>query len=333
VGDLAYVAARDYPPGLRVIDVSNPALPVELGALDTPGGAATHDVEVVGDLAYVAAGYAGLRVIDVSDPTGPVGLGAIWAVEARDVEVVGDLAYVADGGYGVYKLRVIDVSEPAFPVELGALRTPRTPYDVEVVGGLAYVADGESGLRIIDFGPEYASALIADLDIKPGSDPNSINPSIDGEIPVAILGSDTFDVMDVDVTTLAFGPDGAAPDHSHGPHFEDVNGDGLPDLMAHFRTEEAGVVFGTLVACVSGKTLDGKPFNGCDAVRTVPDMDGDKLLDTEEAILGTNPLNRDTDGDGFTDGNEVLVMGTNPLNAHDPKPAQTRRRKPGRRRR
>jgi hypothetical protein len=238
------------------------------------------------------------------------------------------MAYVADG----YSVRVIDVSNPASPVELGALNTPDLAWAVEVVGDLAYVADGSSGLRIIDFGPEYASAVAIDLDIKPGSDPNAINPSIDGEIPVAILGSDTFDVADVDAATLAFGPSGAAPDHSHGPHVEDVNADGLPDLVSHFQTEETGIEFGTLVACLSGETLDGKAFSGCDAVRTVPDMDGDKLLDVEEATLGTNALSSDTDGDGFTDGDEVLVLRTDPLNAHDPTPAEKPKRR-GRRRR
>jgi hypothetical protein len=251
---------------------------------------------------------------------------------ASDVDVVGDLAYVASANYP-NGLRVIDVSNPALPVEIGALVTSGQAYDVEVVGDLAYVASGSSGLHIIDFGPEYASEITIDLDIKPGSDPNSINPSDEGVIPVAILGSDTFDVADVDATTLAFGPDGAAPAHCHGPHIEDVNADGLPDLMAHFQTEETGIEFGTLIACVEGVTLDGKPLNGCDAVRTVPDMDGDKLLDTEEAIWGTNPLSRDTDGDGFTDGNEVLVLHSDPLNARDPTPAQKRRGRPGRRRR
>jgi hypothetical protein len=112
-----------------------------------------------------------------------------------------------------------------------------------------------------------------------------------------------------------------------------VNGDGLPDLVAHYRTDETGIVFGTLVACLSGETLDGTPFSGCDAVRTVPDMDGDGLLDVEEGTIGTNALNSDTDGDGFGDGEEVLMLGTDPLNAYDPAPARERRGRPGRRRR
>ncbi|MEI6089674.1 MAG: OmpA family protein [bacterium] len=42
------------------------------------------------------------------------------------------------------------------------------------------------------------------------------------------------------------------------------------------------------------------------------DLDGDGLIDEEEARLGTDPLNPDTDGDGLLDGEEVYTYKTDP---------------------
>ncbi len=46
-----------------------------------------------------------------------------------------------------------------------------------------------------------------------------------------------------------------------------------------------------------------------------PDTDNDGLTDGDEVIIyKTNPLNPDTDGDGLSDGDEILIWKTNPLN-------------------
>jgi len=219
--------------------------------------------------------------------------------------------------YTVYRIprpcRECPPPDPPFLFPYGPLLTidPLTGAVTEI---------GEGGL-ISDLDFSRAVVERVDLDIKPGGDPNSVNPSLDGILPVAILGSATVDVADVDATTLAFGPRGAGLAHYRGPHFEDVDGDGLTDLLGHFRIENTGIEFGDMEACVTGELLDGTPFQGCDSIRTVPDMDGDDLLDIDEEAIGTDALLGDTDGDGFGDGEEVYVMGTDPLDALDPAPA------------
>ena len=106
---------------------------------------------------------------------------------------------------------------------------------------------------------------LIDIDIKPGSDPNSINPKSMGLVPVAILGSADFDVIEVDIATVTFGPEGAAP--VHDGHLEDVNGDGLTDLVVHFVQKETGLSDSDIEADLNGETHDGTGFCGMDAVK------------------------------------------------------------------
>jgi hypothetical protein len=112
------------------------------------------------------------------------------------------------------------------------------------------------------------------IDIKPGEEPNTVNTKSNGNIAVAILGSDTFEVANVDTSTLRFGPDSAAPRHPIGGHPEDVNLDGFIDLVSHYSVQETGLGFLDLQACVSGALLDSTPIVGCDFVRPLPGPPG-----------------------------------------------------------
>jgi hypothetical protein len=107
-----------------------------------------------------------------------------------------------------------------------------------------------------------------DIDVKPGSDPNAINPASKGLIPVAILSTEIFDALTISPTTVQFGPGGASIAHRSG-HLEDVDSDGDLDLVLHFRTQEAGILCGDTEASLTGETFDGQAIQGTDSIVTV----------------------------------------------------------------
>jgi hypothetical protein len=116
---------------------------------------------------------------------------------------------------------------------------------------------------------EYSCVEIG-IDIKPDGEPNSINPRSRGNIPVAILSTDTFDATtEVDQASLTFGRTGHE-DSLRTCSDEDVNDDGLVDLICHFFTQQTGFTAGDTIGRLRGITHDGEVIVGEDSVRIVP---------------------------------------------------------------
>ena len=149
-------------------------------------------------------------------------------------------------GFNRFPVREVLVGTPCSEGDAGCLPAPRI------------------GDALIDFG------LTVEIDMKPGSRANTINPSARGVIPVALLGSDQFHVSEVVLDTLELGPDGATPVGLPEGGHKDVNGDGLVDLVVHFRTAETGLAWPDTEACLRGELRDGRRFKGCDSIHIVP---------------------------------------------------------------
>ena len=105
------------------------------------------------------------------------------------------------------------------------------------------------------------------IDVEPGPQQAHVNPLGRKPIPVLILGADDFDVATIDVASVVFGPHDAQP--LPRQRSRDLNGDSFVDLLLHFDTSETGIAFGDVEVCLSGQTLDGADFMGCDAIRTL----------------------------------------------------------------
>jgi len=161
--------------------------------------------------------------------------------------------------------------------------------------------------------------ISVELDIKPGSCPNPVNTKSNGVLPVAILGTEQFDVTTVDPATLLL--EGVAPLRWN---FEDVAApvdsrddscncttrgrDGYTDLTLKFETQDivgaletqAPLVDGGIrVLTISGSKHDSTLISGYDCVRIIKKggsrLSGDDIAGYSLENNYPNPCNPQTE--------------------------------------
>ena len=126
-GKVTYVA--DQSAGFRVLDLSNPAQRVEIGAVEL-AGTPLH-VVLGGDYAYVAAREGGLRIVDISAPNDPTEVAYVDVDdEIVDVAYAGESLYAAGSENGIYS-----VSRGLKPFAAGPSQRVRIAEDGVAVAG------------------------------------------------------------------------------------------------------------------------------------------------------------------------------------------------------
>jgi len=107
-----YVFIGDWM-GLRIIDISNPTSPKDIGHFWPE--TIIEDVDVAGHYAFLANSSDGLLIVDISDPTSPFEVGYYdyettggWAEEVR---VIGNYAYLLDEDGSLYKVDISSLKE------------------------------------------------------------------------------------------------------------------------------------------------------------------------------------------------------------------------------
>jgi len=218
----------------------------------------------------------------VEDPLDP-DLQAVAVDVSRDglvaVGFQGDRALIWDEQNGMRDFVQVMLDDGVDLSDWLALEPVAISDDGLVVVGTGTRVGGneEAWLAVLPSASEPVSALrVAMLQPRHSHRHRSIRQA---RVSVVLFGTADFDVRDVDVETLTFGPDEAPPimdrsrrhrrDHRHerDRSARDVDRDGYDDLISHYRASETGLELGmetaTEAVCLRGETSNGEPFEGC----------------------------------------------------------------------
>jgi len=183
-GNLAWVASNEHDPptgdpkalrSLRVVDISDPRQPQQIGLLKTESNA--RSLAIKGNYLYypdaneikeLSEGKsAALHVIDITNPANPLEIGKADTTDvcpsATSIVIAGDRAYVGDQQKG---LCIFDISAPAAPRLVGHLEDPMTIMDLERSGDRLFVA-GYSHVSVLDIS-QADTPQVEDRFVTPG---------------------------------------------------------------------------------------------------------------------------------------------------------------------
>jgi hypothetical protein len=115
--------------------------------------------------------------------------------------------------------------------------------------------------------PTPGTPATVSIAVRPGSEKSPINIKSNGVVPVAVLGSNTFNVKQVNVSSVRFGP--AQATAAKFKVTADINKDGFSDAVFFFETQSLGFKAGDTMGVLNGQTAGGQPFTGTDDVTVI----------------------------------------------------------------
>lgn len=129
------------------------------------------------------------------------------------------------------------------------------------------------GIEVTETGTTIAFIPVT-IDIKPNSYLNSINLGSKGVIPVAILGSKTFDVKQINSSTIIFANAPIKLKNNGQPmiSYEDINADSFIDAVIQVSTQAMHLTQNDTKANLEGKLFNETVIKGADSVRIITDL-------------------------------------------------------------
>jgi len=174
-GNYAYLGMNGAGPALRIVDISDPLNPVQVGQYQSPlNNADSHDSYVKGDTAYVAFLGGGFSILDISNKTAPQSLADVtypsprlthncWTTED------GKYLFTTDEVSNGY-IRVWDVRDPRNPRQVGAWSAgvPGSDvHNVQVKGNFLYASYYGEGVEVLDIEDPTQPIEVGHFDTDP----------------------------------------------------------------------------------------------------------------------------------------------------------------------
>jgi N-acetylneuraminic acid mutarotase len=195
--------------------------------------------------------------------------GELWYLAATEL---GGMLYAVGGGFPSAAMHAYAPSTDTWQA-MAPMPTARWGLATAALGGALYAVGGTNFAGNFATLEVYIPPSIAvSIDVKPGSFPNSINLGSGGTVPVAIFSTTTFDARTVNPATVTLAGASVKLKGQGTPmaSFQDVNGDGLLDLVVHVSTDALQLSETDTEVVLEGQTFSGTAIRGVDTVRVVP---------------------------------------------------------------
>jgi hypothetical protein len=145
-GNYAFIVDNNIP-GIRILDVSSPATPIQKSTWVPDGNEKNIvDLKVKDNLALALVSSLGLYIVDVSNPAAPQKK-SLYTID----EYPTALCYNGDYVYITYLtgMDILDISDPDAPVKKGGIKLDGAQEKITVQGNYVYIA-GYDEFQIID---------------------------------------------------------------------------------------------------------------------------------------------------------------------------------------
>jgi hypothetical protein len=227
--------------------ITSPAAEVFRSNISESGVEFINVTSYMNDFIYVQANQ-GLR-INLPPQTTAVGF------ELRALDLAG----------GNYSMALSDGSVLTFPSSSdGSIEF----FGLMFNSPISYIVISHDNSRVAldNFESETDLTLTTRIDVVPRSSTNKIDLRSRKDVSVVVLSDNDVQADDIDTTSLRFGATGV--EAAVGSFVrQDMNGDGVKDLVANFPISKLGLVCTSTSAVLTGRIFTGQKIEGVDFVK------------------------------------------------------------------